>query len=66
MLSARGGAIVNVSSTVGLVGHGGHGAGLAPYIGSQAWRCRPDESRRSRIRCAAHSCQRRRLWHGPH
>jgi len=35
MLAAGGGAIVNVSSTVGLVGHGGHGAGLAPYIASK-------------------------------
>jgi NAD(P)-dependent dehydrogenase (short-subunit alcohol dehydrogenase family) len=35
MLAAGGGAIVNVSSTVGLVGHGGPGAGLAPYIASK-------------------------------
>jgi NAD(P)-dependent dehydrogenase (short-subunit alcohol dehydrogenase family) len=35
MLAAGGGAIVNISSTVGLVGHGGHGAGLAPYIASK-------------------------------
>jgi len=35
MLASDGGAIVNVSSTVGLVGHGGHGAGLAPYIASK-------------------------------
>ncbi len=35
LLAAGGGAIVNVSSTVGLVGHGGHGAGLAPYIASK-------------------------------
>jgi NAD(P)-dependent dehydrogenase (short-subunit alcohol dehydrogenase family) len=35
LLAAGGGAIVNVSSTVGLVGYGGHGAGLAPYIASK-------------------------------
>lgn len=35
MLAVGGGAIVNVSSTVGLVGHGGHGTGLAPYIASK-------------------------------
>ncbi|MBV9229138.1 MAG: glucose 1-dehydrogenase [Chloroflexi bacterium] len=35
LLAAGGGAIVNISSTVGLVGHGGPGAGLAPYIASK-------------------------------
>jgi NAD(P)-dependent dehydrogenase (short-subunit alcohol dehydrogenase family) len=35
MLAVGGGAIVNISSTVGLVGHGGPGAGLAPYIASK-------------------------------
>ena len=32
---ASGGAIVNLSSTVGLVGFGGTGAGIAPYIASK-------------------------------
>src|SRR5215472_7419103 len=35
LLAAGGGAIVNSSSTVGLVGYGGPGAGLAPYIASK-------------------------------
>jgi A-factor type gamma-butyrolactone 1'-reductase (1S-forming) len=35
MLAVGGGAIVNVSSTVGLVGFGGTGAGIAPYIASK-------------------------------
>lgn len=35
MLASGGGAIVNLSSTVGLVGFGGTGAGLAPYIASK-------------------------------
>ena len=35
LLAAGGGAIVNISSTVGLVGYGGPGAGLAPYIASK-------------------------------
>jgi NAD(P)-dependent dehydrogenase (short-subunit alcohol dehydrogenase family) len=35
MLTGGGGAIVNISSTVGLVGHGGPGRGLAPYIASK-------------------------------
>ncbi len=35
MLATGGGAIVNISSTVGLVGHGGPGAGLARYIASK-------------------------------
>lgn len=35
MLAAGAGAIVNISSTVGLVGYGGPGAGLAPYIASK-------------------------------
>jgi A-factor type gamma-butyrolactone 1'-reductase (1S-forming) len=35
MLAAGGGAIVNLSSTVGLVGFGGTGAGIAPYIASK-------------------------------
>jgi NAD(P)-dependent dehydrogenase (short-subunit alcohol dehydrogenase family) len=35
MLATGGGAIVNLSSTVGLVGFGGHGGGIAPYIASK-------------------------------
>jgi NAD(P)-dependent dehydrogenase (short-subunit alcohol dehydrogenase family) len=35
MLAVGGGAIVNLSSTVGLVGFGGSGAGIAPYIASK-------------------------------
>jgi NAD(P)-dependent dehydrogenase (short-subunit alcohol dehydrogenase family) len=35
MLAGGGGAIVNLSSTVGLVGFGGTGAGIAPYIASK-------------------------------
>lgn len=35
MLDRGGGAIVNVSSTVGLVGFGSTGAGIAPYIASK-------------------------------
>src|SRR6266849_1351354 len=35
MLASGGGAIVNLSSTVGLVGFGGTGAGLAPYTASK-------------------------------
>ena len=35
MLAVGGGAIVNLSSTVGLVGFGGTGAGIAPYIASK-------------------------------
>ena len=35
LLSAGGGAIVNVSSTVGLVGYGAPGVGLTPYIASK-------------------------------
>ncbi len=35
MLASGGGAIVNLSSTVGLVGFGGPGGGIAPYIASK-------------------------------
>jgi NAD(P)-dependent dehydrogenase (short-subunit alcohol dehydrogenase family) len=35
MLASGGGAIVNLSSTVGLVGLGGPGGGIAPYIASK-------------------------------
>lgn len=35
MLALGGGAIVNLSSTVGLVGFGGPGGGIAPYIASK-------------------------------
>ncbi len=35
MLAVGGGAIVNLSSTVGLVGFGGNGGGIAPYIASK-------------------------------
>jgi NAD(P)-dependent dehydrogenase (short-subunit alcohol dehydrogenase family) len=35
LLAAGGGAIVNVSSTTGLVGYGSMGAGIAPYIASK-------------------------------
>ncbi len=35
MLASGGGAIVNLSSTVGLVGLGGAGGGIAPYIASK-------------------------------
>ncbi len=35
MLAGGGGAIVNLSSTVGLVGFGGTGGGIAPYIASK-------------------------------
>src|SRR5947209_4096490 len=35
MLAVGGGAIVNLSSTVGLVGLGGPGGGIAPYIASK-------------------------------
>jgi NAD(P)-dependent dehydrogenase (short-subunit alcohol dehydrogenase family) len=35
MLAGGGGAIVNLSSTVGLVGFGSTGAGIAPYIASK-------------------------------
>jgi NAD(P)-dependent dehydrogenase (short-subunit alcohol dehydrogenase family) len=35
MLAVGGGAIVNLSSTVGLVGFGGTGGGIAPYIASK-------------------------------
>jgi len=35
MLAVGGGAIVNLSSTVGIVGFGGPGGGIAPYIASK-------------------------------